>query len=163
MSTSLQHVQKPACAAFDPGPAMLRAEQAAPLGVPGWSRLCAVGAAGLVSYAALDLGTNNCRLLIARRAGGGFRVVDAFSRIVRLGEGLAASGGLSEAAMARTIEALRICAGKIGQRKVVARPLCRDRGVPARRQLPRLPGPGARGDRASRSRSSRPPRRRGWS
>jgi len=72
------------------------------------------------NYAALDLGTNNCRLLIARRAGGGFRVVDAFSRIVRLGEGLAATGALSEAAMARTIEALRVCAGKIGHRKIAA-------------------------------------------
>jgi len=72
----------------------------------------------LPSYAALDLGTNNCRLLIARRARGGFRVIDAFSRIVRLGEGLAATGALSEAAMARTIDALRVCAAKIGQRKV---------------------------------------------
>src|SRR5579864_6056736 len=72
------------------------------------------------SYAALDLGTNNCRLLIARRSGGGFRVVDAFSRIVRLGEGLAASGRLSEAAMDRTLDALRICAGKIAHRKVAA-------------------------------------------
>ena len=72
------------------------------------------------SYAALDLGTNNCRLLIARRSGGGgsFRVVDAFSRIVRLGEGMTATGALSEAAMLRTIEALRICAGKIEQRSV---------------------------------------------
>src|SRR6185312_1635249 len=61
---------------------------------------------------------NNCRLLIARRSGGGFRVIDAFSRIVRLGEGLAATGALSEAAMARTIEALRVCAGKINQRNV---------------------------------------------
>src|SRR6266436_9178611 len=72
----------------------------------------------LPSYAALDLGTNNCRLLIAHRAGSGFRVIDAFSRIVRLGEGLAATGALSEAAMARTIEALKVCADKIGQRKV---------------------------------------------
>ena len=72
----------------------------------------------LPSYAALDLGTNNCRLLIARRAGRGFRVIDAFSRIVRLGEGLAANGALSNAAMARTIEALKVCADKIGQRKV---------------------------------------------
>src|SRR5438067_8195420 len=72
------------------------------------------------NYAALDLCTNNCRLLIARPARGGFRVVDAFSRIVRLGEGLANSGELSEAAMARTIEALRVCAGKIGQRRVTA-------------------------------------------
>jgi len=69
-------------------------------------------------YAALDLGTNNCRLLVARPAGDGFRVVDAFSRIVRLGEGLAASGQLSAPAMARTIEALKICAGKIRRRGV---------------------------------------------
>ncbi|HZT86937.1 MAG TPA: Ppx/GppA phosphatase family protein [Stellaceae bacterium] len=69
-------------------------------------------------YAALDLGTNNCRLLIARPAGSGFRVVDAFSRIVRLGEGLAATGALSEAAMARTLEALQICADKIEHRRV---------------------------------------------
>ena len=69
-------------------------------------------------YAALDLGTNNCRLLVARPADDGFHVVDAFSRIVRLGEGLAASGRLSAPAMARTIEALKICAGKIRRRGV---------------------------------------------
>jgi exopolyphosphatase / guanosine-5'-triphosphate,3'-diphosphate pyrophosphatase len=69
------------------------------------------------SFAALDLGTNNCRLLVARPAGSGFRVVDAFSRIVRLGEGLAASGRLSEAAMARTIDALKVCADKIALRR----------------------------------------------
>jgi exopolyphosphatase/guanosine-5'-triphosphate,3'-diphosphate pyrophosphatase len=69
-------------------------------------------------YAALDLGTNNCRLLVARPDQDGFRVVDAFSRIVRLGEGLAASGELSAPAMARTIEALKICAGKIRRRGV---------------------------------------------
>jgi exopolyphosphatase / guanosine-5'-triphosphate,3'-diphosphate pyrophosphatase len=71
-------------------------------------------------YAALDLGTNNCRLLIARPAGSGFRVVDAFSRIVRLGEGLAASGALSEEAMGRALEALKICADKIAARMVIA-------------------------------------------
>ena len=65
--------------------------------------------------AALDLGTNNCRLLIARRRGAGFHVIDAFSRIVRLGEGLAATGLLSEAAMERTLAALRICAGKVAR------------------------------------------------
>jgi exopolyphosphatase/guanosine-5'-triphosphate,3'-diphosphate pyrophosphatase len=71
------------------------------------------------TLAALDLGTNNCRLLIARRAGpAGFRVVDAFSRIVRLGEGLTASGRLSEAAMERTIAALAVCRGKLAQRRV---------------------------------------------
>ena len=68
--------------------------------------------------AALDLGTNNCRLLVARPRGDTFRVVDAFSRIVRLGEGVDASGALSEAAMDRTIEALRICAGKMRRQRV---------------------------------------------
>jgi exopolyphosphatase/guanosine-5'-triphosphate,3'-diphosphate pyrophosphatase len=71
-------------------------------------------------YAALDLGTNNCRLLVARPAGSGFRVVDAFSRIIRLGEGLAASGVLSEDAMARALDALKICADKIAARGVAA-------------------------------------------
>lgn len=70
------------------------------------------------TFAALDLGTNNCRLLIARRAGESFHVIDAFSRIVRLGEGLTATGRLSEAAMERTIAALRICAGKMRRRGV---------------------------------------------
>ncbi|HJP21463.1 MAG: Ppx/GppA phosphatase family protein [Alphaproteobacteria bacterium] len=69
-------------------------------------------------YAALDLGTNNCRLLIARPEGSGFRVVDAFSRIVRLGEGVAASGRLGEEAMARTLAALGVCAGKMRRRGV---------------------------------------------
>jgi exopolyphosphatase/guanosine-5'-triphosphate,3'-diphosphate pyrophosphatase len=68
--------------------------------------------------AALDLGTNNCRLLVARGYGHGFRVIDAFSRIVRLGEGLAATGKLSEPAMARTIEALKVCAAKVDRRGV---------------------------------------------
>jgi exopolyphosphatase / guanosine-5'-triphosphate,3'-diphosphate pyrophosphatase len=68
--------------------------------------------------AALDLGTNNCRLLVARPAGGGFRVVDAFSRIVRLGEGLAATGALSMEAIERTLEALKVCAGKIAYRRI---------------------------------------------
>ena len=64
--------------------------------------------------AVLDLGTNNCRLLIANPDGrGGFRVVDSFSRIVRLGEGVEASGQLSEAAITRTIAALKICADRI--------------------------------------------------
>jgi exopolyphosphatase / guanosine-5'-triphosphate,3'-diphosphate pyrophosphatase len=65
--------------------------------------------------AALDLGTNNCRLLIARRRGQGFHVLDAFSRIVRLGEGMAATGRLSEAAMDRTLAALRVCAQKLAR------------------------------------------------
>lgn len=64
-------------------------------------------------YGALDLGTNNCRLLLARPTRRGFRVIDAFSRIIRLGEGVAQSGRLSDAAMKRTFDALRVCAGKI--------------------------------------------------
>jgi exopolyphosphatase/guanosine-5'-triphosphate,3'-diphosphate pyrophosphatase len=70
-------------------------------------------------YAALDLGTNNCRLLIATPAGGGFRVVEAYSRIVRLGEGLSQSGRLSEAAMDRALAALKVSAEKVRRRRVV--------------------------------------------
>ena len=70
-------------------------------------------------FAALDLGTNNCRLLIARPQGPGFAVVDAFSRIVRLGEGLAATGRLSDGAIERTIAALRVCADKLRRRNVL--------------------------------------------
>ena len=68
-------------------------------------------------YAALDLGTNNCRLLIASPAGDGFRVVDSFSRIIRLGEGIAATGSISEAAIDRAIAALSICSDKIRYRR----------------------------------------------
>ncbi len=71
-----------------------------------------------VRLAALDLGTNNCRLLIASPHRRGFRIVDAFSRIVRLGEGLSQSGVLSDAAMDRTIAALKVCADKIDRRGV---------------------------------------------
>jgi exopolyphosphatase/guanosine-5'-triphosphate,3'-diphosphate pyrophosphatase len=71
------------------------------------------------AYAALDLGTNNCRLLIAIPAYKGFRVIDAFSRIVRLGEGLSQTGYLSEEAIKRTIEALKVCANKINQRRAI--------------------------------------------
>jgi len=70
------------------------------------------------AFAALDLGTNNCRLLIARPQGNGFAVVDAFSRIVRLGEGLATTGRLSDAAIERTIAALRVCSDKLKRRNV---------------------------------------------
>jgi exopolyphosphatase/guanosine-5'-triphosphate,3'-diphosphate pyrophosphatase len=70
------------------------------------------------TYAAIDLGTNNCRLLIARPTAGGFTVVDAFSRIVRLGEGLASSGRLTEGAMDRAVDALAVCAEKLRRRRV---------------------------------------------
>lgn len=73
----------------------------------------------LDAYAALDLGTNNCRLLVAvPQQPGRFRVVDAFSRIVRLGEGLGATGRLSDAAMDRAVGALKACADKLNGRKV---------------------------------------------
>ena len=69
-------------------------------------------------YAALDLGTNNCRLLIAKPAGRGFRVIDAFSRIVRLGQGMTQSGTLSDEAIERTLAALAVCRDKMRQRNV---------------------------------------------
>ena len=70
------------------------------------------------AYAALDLGTNTCRLLIARPAGEHFTVIDAFSRVVRLGEGLARSGRLSDEAMDRALAALHVCAEKLKRRNV---------------------------------------------
>lgn len=85
------------------------------------------------TYAALDLGTNNCRLLVARPAGDGFRVIDAFSRIIRLGEGVSASGILSEAAIERALEALAICRNKMRNRgvtraRLIATEACRAAG-----------------------------------
>jgi exopolyphosphatase / guanosine-5'-triphosphate,3'-diphosphate pyrophosphatase len=71
------------------------------------------------TYAALDLGTNNCRLLIARPTAAGFRVIDAFSRIIRLGEGIAASRRISEAAITRAVEALLVCRDKMRVRGVL--------------------------------------------
>ena len=70
------------------------------------------------TYAALDLGTNNCRLLVARPAGDSFRVVDAFSRIIRLGEGVSTSGRISDAAIGRAVDALAICRDKMRNRGV---------------------------------------------
>jgi len=70
------------------------------------------------TYAAIDLGTNNCRLLIARPNEGGFTVIDAFSRIVRLGEGLSRSNALSQEAMDRAVGALAVCAEKLKRRNV---------------------------------------------
>ena len=70
------------------------------------------------TYGAIDLGTNNCRLLIARPNDGGFTVIDAFSRIVRLGEGLSQTCRLSDAAMDRALAALSICADKLRRRNV---------------------------------------------
>jgi exopolyphosphatase/guanosine-5'-triphosphate,3'-diphosphate pyrophosphatase len=70
------------------------------------------------TYGAIDLGTNNCRLLIARPTEGGFTVIDAFSRIVRLGEGLSRTGALADDAMDRAVAALSICADKLRRRNV---------------------------------------------
>ena len=69
--------------------------------------------------AALDLGTNNCRLLIARPEPGGFKVVDGYSKVVRLGEGVSSAGILSDVAMGRALEAVEICAERIIQRGVL--------------------------------------------
>ncbi|MDO9060406.1 MAG: Ppx/GppA family phosphatase, partial [Bradyrhizobium sp.] len=84
------------------------------IGAPaaGYSPAAATGV-----YAALDLGTNNCRLLIACPTGDSFRVVDSFSRIIRLGEGISATGCISDAAIDRAIVALGICRDKIQSRK----------------------------------------------
>ncbi len=82
-------------------------------------RRTAPGWAARGDVAALDLGTNNCRMLIARSEGDGFRIVDAFSRVVRLGEGLMATGRLSEAAIARALDALAACAAKLARRRLV--------------------------------------------
>ena len=69
-------------------------------------------------YAALDLGTNSCRMLIAQPKGAQFHVIDSFSRSVGLGQGLEASGRLSDAAMRRAIAALRVCRRKLGYHRV---------------------------------------------
>lgn len=103
--------QRPVHAASPPGPSQDTAQGSA---ASSRSRLPLPQG----NYAAIDLGTNNCRLLIARPSHDGFVVVDSFSRIVRLGEGLAASGRLSDAAMNRALEALRVCADKIRKRHV---------------------------------------------
>ena len=113
-------------------------------------------------FAALDLGTNNCRLLVAvPTRPGQFRVVDAFSRIVRLGEGLSASGRLGQPAMDRAVEALKICADKLRSRtirrsRLIATEACRSAANGAE-FLARVK---ARG-RARRSRSSTARPRRG--
>jgi exopolyphosphatase/guanosine-5'-triphosphate,3'-diphosphate pyrophosphatase len=81
-------------------------------------------------YAALDLGTNNCRLLVATPTRDGFRVVDAYSRIVRLGEGLSQTGRLQPAPMDRALAALKVCADRIQRRgaphlRAIATQACR--------------------------------------
>jgi exopolyphosphatase/guanosine-5'-triphosphate,3'-diphosphate pyrophosphatase len=99
------HVATPPLPAQGPG-------LAAPAGPPPWRKV------QRHTYGAVDLGTNNCRLLIARPTAEGFTVVDAFSRIVRLGEGLGSSGKLSKDAMDRSVAALAVCADKLRRRHV---------------------------------------------
>jgi exopolyphosphatase/guanosine-5'-triphosphate,3'-diphosphate pyrophosphatase len=107
-------------------------------GLQGSAAVASAGAPGTVNspaagtgvYAALDLGTNNCRLLIACPTGDGFRVVDSFSRIIRLGEGISATGCISDAAIERAIAALSICRDKIqskkaGRLRLIATEACR--------------------------------------
>lgn len=94
-------------------------------------------------HAVIDLGTNNCRMLIADSLVSAYRgpsrlphsaqrfhIVDSFSKVVRLGEGLARSNQLSEAAMQRTLAALTTCAARIraqgvSQVRAVATEACR--------------------------------------
>jgi len=94
------------------------------------------------TYGAIDLGTNNCRLLVARPCESGFTVIDAFSRVVRLGEGMATSGKISEVAQDRAVAALAICAEKLRRRRVslarsVATEACR-RAVNGRQFVERV-------------------------
>ena len=81
-------------------------------------------------YAALDLGTNSCRMLIARPDGLNFTIVDAFSKSVRLGSDLERTGVLSQAGVSRTLQALHVCARKIrkygvSSMRLVATEACR--------------------------------------
>src|SRR5262245_60480113 len=101
---------------IDPGPGRTQAPPSHRRWPPSVARHG--GAPDRRTYAALDLGTNNCRLLVARPTGDGFRVVDAFSRIIRLGEGVSLSGMLSEAAIGRALDALSVCRDKMLSRGV---------------------------------------------
>lgn len=85
---------------------------------PSGERSGANGSTAGRRYAALDLGTNNCRLLVAEARGGGYRVVDAFSRIIRLGEGISGCGQIGAPAMDRAMEALEVCARKLEHARV---------------------------------------------
>jgi exopolyphosphatase/guanosine-5'-triphosphate,3'-diphosphate pyrophosphatase len=97
--------------ATTPRPAVV-GTPAAPAGPPAWRH------SPRHTYGAIDLGTNNCRLLVARPTGESFTIIDAFSRIVRLGEGLGTSGRLSQDAMDRSVSALAVCADKLRRRHV---------------------------------------------
>ena len=81
-------------------------------------------------YGVIDLGTNNCRLLVAVPSPGGFKVIDSFSRIVRLGEGLKEQKRISDQATERTVSALKICMDKMRRRVCHAHVECCDPGLP---------------------------------
>ena len=83
------------------------------------------------NYAAIDLGTNSCRLVIASPTPTSFHIIETFSRITRLGEGIIKENELSREASRRTIKALKICSDPSGA-------LCRHRRLPARQKLPRF-------------------------
>lgn len=72
------------------------------------------------NYAAIDLGTNSCRLVVATPTTTSFRVVETFSKVVRLGEGIIQDNELSPKAMRRTIQALKICRGVIDEYMPIA-------------------------------------------
>ncbi len=112
---------------------MLSASIPAPVAPPAPARAVPDRRGDAAAFAALDLGTNNCRLLVGTPTGEGFRVLDSFSRIVRLGEGLQNSGVLSEMAMDRTLGALHACAARLARRPVrsiraIATEACRRAG-----------------------------------
>lgn len=108
--------ERPASAAAHPSPSRAAAKPASPPQPAAPSR--ASGPGGTALYAALDLGTNSCRMLIARPAGAQFEVVDSFSRPVELGAGLEMTGRLGALQMARTVQALRICRRKLEDHRV---------------------------------------------
>jgi exopolyphosphatase/guanosine-5'-triphosphate,3'-diphosphate pyrophosphatase len=125
--------QQAATAPLPPARGPATAAAIPPLGAREAHRTC---------YGALDLGTNNCRLLIARPTDEGFTVIDAFSRVVRLGEGLGTSGKISEAAQDRAVAALSVCGDKLRRRRVtlarsVATEACR-RAVNGRQFVERV-------------------------
>ena len=105
---------EPHCAAIPPIKVTAPCRNGAAPARPGNGTAAVSGAI----YGALDLGTNNCRLLVARPSRRGFFVIDAFSRIIKLGEGVSHSGVLSEDAISRTIDALKVCAAKMSRRAV---------------------------------------------
>ena len=70
------------------------------------------------AFGAVDLGTNNCRLLVAKPSDAGFRVIDSYSRVVRLGAGLSSTGSLSQSSMDAAVEAISVCADKMKHRGV---------------------------------------------